>query len=642
MDNGGLTSLAVQGRGSFTGTVTVSPTGEVSIANAAPGGVHTITIRATDNCGAITDATIRVTVNTPPMISPVSGIARQAGSAGSSTVIASVNDVETVAGSLVVTVAAAAGGSTSGGVAITGLINNSGAITAVVTAVCGAGAGSVPVTLQVSDGIDTVSAVLNVTVSANTPPLLSYGPSQVRAGAATTVTPAVGPSDNGSVSTFLVQGSPGFSGVLSVDSRGSVAIGSAAPVGVHSITVRAGDNCGLTTEAVFQLTVTSVAVSLLSASPDRLIAGGGSVELAIDGSGFIAGMLARVNGENRPTQVVSATRIIATILSADIARAGVLSLTVADPFGSVSSPLAITIYDRITVTTATSYAVGEVSPDSMSVAFAVGIATGVRVADSVPLPSRLLGTRVSIRDSNGVVRDQPLFFVSPQQVNFLLHPQTAPGRASVTIYLDDKVAALGTIDVVRVSPGLFTQNSTGDGVPAAYALRVSGDNQAGVAISAYNQQQASWQAIPIDLGSPADQVYLVLFGSGMRGGTGVSGITATLNERSVPVVFLGADSYYAGLDQLNIGPIPRSLVGAGLVDLVISVDGKRVNPGKSLRVFIKIGPVPHWRVGRSLEAIEDKNVSITVVGMAEGNTPLIAAHTKTWHIEIEMILDPEE
>ncbi len=63
-DNVSVSSIAVQSQGTYTGTITVNnSTGAVSISNAAPVGTHTITIRATDNCGAITDASFTLTVN---------------------------------------------------------------------------------------------------------------------------------------------------------------------------------------------------------------------------------------------------------------------------------------------------------------------------------------------------------------------------------------------------------------------------------------------------------------------------------------------------------------------------------------------------------------------------------------------------
>lgn len=65
-DNGGIATIVVQSTGTYTGTISVNnATGVVSISGAAPAGAHTITIRATDNCGALTDASFMLTV-TPP------------------------------------------------------------------------------------------------------------------------------------------------------------------------------------------------------------------------------------------------------------------------------------------------------------------------------------------------------------------------------------------------------------------------------------------------------------------------------------------------------------------------------------------------------------------------------------------------
>lgn len=70
-DNGSLRSLTVQSisPASFTGTVAVNPaTGVVNIENAGPAGNFTMTIAATDNCGATTAAsfTLAVTPSPPP------------------------------------------------------------------------------------------------------------------------------------------------------------------------------------------------------------------------------------------------------------------------------------------------------------------------------------------------------------------------------------------------------------------------------------------------------------------------------------------------------------------------------------------------------------------------------------------------
>ena len=47
----------------------------------------------------------------------------------------------------------------------------------------------------------------------------------------------------------------------------------------------------------------------------------------------------------------------------------------------------------------------------------------------------------------------------------------------------------------------------------------------------------------------------------------------------VPVPFSGPvpQGQFEGLDQLNIGPLPRSLAGRGEVEIVVTVDGKQAN-----------------------------------------------------------------
>jgi uncharacterized delta-60 repeat protein len=71
-DNTTVSSIGVQSKGTYTGTVSVNQTtGVVSISNAAPAGIHIITIRASDNCGATTDATFQLFINSAVPFVPV-------------------------------------------------------------------------------------------------------------------------------------------------------------------------------------------------------------------------------------------------------------------------------------------------------------------------------------------------------------------------------------------------------------------------------------------------------------------------------------------------------------------------------------------------------------------------------------------
>ena len=80
----------------------------------------------------------------------------------------------------------------------------------------------------------------------------------------------------------------------------------------------------------------------------------------------------------------------------------------------------------------------------------------------------------------------------------------------------------------------------------------------------------------IDLGPSGDQVFLILFGTGIRGTAGVRSVTAHGGNQEIPVLFAGPQGSYDGLDQVNLR-IPRSLAGAGTVEIALAVDGWEAN-----------------------------------------------------------------
>jgi hypothetical protein len=200
--------------------------------------------------------------NTPPTISAAAGVTRQQGSPVSNSTIATVNDTESGAGAVVVTVTSA---NPSNGVTISNIANTAGTVTADVVASCIAT--NTTFTLQASDGTSTNTAILTVTVTVNTAPTLTYNNAAVANGGSTTVNPATGPSDNGSVSTIVVQSTGTYTGTISVDIAGVVSVSNAAPIGSHTITIRATDNCGATTDATFTLNVTNNNPSITAGAP---------------------------------------------------------------------------------------------------------------------------------------------------------------------------------------------------------------------------------------------------------------------------------------------------------------------------------------------------------------------------------------
>jgi uncharacterized protein (TIGR03437 family) len=74
----------------------------------------------------------------------------------------------------------------------------------------------------------------------------------------------------------------------------------------------------------------------------------------------------------------------------------------------------------------------------------------------------------------------------------------------------------------------------------------------------------------------SDQFYLVMFGTGFRGRSSLQQVSVAIGTQSVPVLYAGAQGQYEGFDQMNV-QLPNSLAGAGVVNVVASVDGVQAN-----------------------------------------------------------------
>jgi hypothetical protein len=66
-------------------------------------------------------------------------------------------------------------------------------------------------------------------------------------------------------------------------------------------------------------------------SPDATVPGGGDFIMTVNGTGFVPGSVVNWNGKSRGTSFVSASKLMATILTADIASFATASLTVSNP-----------------------------------------------------------------------------------------------------------------------------------------------------------------------------------------------------------------------------------------------------------------------------------------------------------------------
>ncbi len=217
------------------------------------------------------------------------------------------------------------------------------------------------------------------------------------------------------------------------------------------------------------------------------------------------------------------------------------------------------------------YQIGPLAPESIATVFAQGLAARTESATTTPLPTSLAGVTLTVTDSAGVARAAPLYFVSANQLNFLVPAGTASGKARVSIRKHDGTTGSADILVDPAAPGLFSADATGTGVGLIAAVRADAQGQQSWQPAyRYDAQAGKIVAAPVSLGGQSDRVYLVLYGTGLRHVQPASNVTAEVGGTSVPVTFFGAQSEYVGLDQVNIGPLPRTLAGKGEVAVVVA------------------------------------------------------------------------
>ncbi len=188
-------------------------------------------------------------------------------------------------------------------------------------------------------------------------------------------------------------------------------------------------------------------------------------------------------------------------------------------------------------------------------------------------PETLAGVSVSVRDSAGVSRPAGLYYVSPAQINLVLPAGMAPGDAALTIHNPDRPDLTVSTDVATVAPALFSADGSGTGVAAAIGLRVIVGRQSYFEV--FTCSGATCTAIPINLGVDTP-TYLSLYGTGIRNLSSLSGVTCSVGGVSVPVLYAGPQSQYAGLDQVNIA-LTLNLRGKGDAAVTCTVDGQQTN-----------------------------------------------------------------
>jgi uncharacterized protein (TIGR03437 family) len=229
----------------------------------------------------------------------------------------------------------------------------------------------------------------------------------------------------------------------------------------------------------------------------------------------------------------------------------------------------------LSLASAASYGGGGLAPESIAAAFGEGLSVERAAASSVPPPATLASTRVFVRDSAGVLRNAALYSVSSGQINFIVPRDAAAGPATVTVTSGDGQLYSGAAVVNRVAPGLFSADGSGAGIAAALVQRVRADGAQSVEPVA-RFDQGRLVAVPIDLSREDEQVFLALFGTGIRFRRDLAEVRARIGGADVEVVYAGAQPDAPGLDQINLR-LSRTLAGSGDTGIAVTVEGIAAN-----------------------------------------------------------------
>lgn len=217
---------------------------------------------------------------------------------------------------------------------------------------------------------------------------------------------------------------------------------------------------------------------------------------------------------------------------------------------------------------------GSVAPGALYSAYACAaeLTASEVLGDSRNPPSELGGTTIRLTDSAGVERVAPLLYVAPRQANFIVPAGAADGPAVVRITTGDGSVVTTPVQVEAVAPALFTSFES---MPVGWVVRVRDGVQTYEQL--FRNAEGRREGVPIDLGPETDQVFLVLLGTGIRGRRSLGSVEVTIDGIDAAVMYAGAQSEFAGVDQLNIR-LPRSLDRSGeLREARIVVEGRVAN-----------------------------------------------------------------
>lgn len=156
--------------------------------------------------------------------------------------------------------------------------------------------------------------------------------------------------------------------------------------------------------------------------------------------------------------------------------------------------------------------------------------------------------------------------------NPYLHPFSpialAPGNATVT-YSNGSDST-----VLAIETGSLTATIPSGGTAALSPVLHANGIQSVITHADGSATVRPVGSDPVELGMSTDAVTLRFFAAGV---SGASEVHMTIAGEDVPVSYAGASGYFPGLDEVIV-QLPRSLVGRGATEAILSAGGQTSSP----------------------------------------------------------------
>ncbi len=207
-----------------------------------------------------------------------------------------------------------------------------------------------------------------------------------------------------------------------------------------------------------------------------------------------------------------------------------------------------------------------VAPGSIISIYSETLAPDLQIGPTNPLAQTLLGTTVRVAD-----RVLALLFVSPWQVNAVLHPDTGAGRQTLTISRPGELDITTEINVARNAPGLFVRIfNEKQYVMAAHedGSPVTPDSPArlGEVITIYGTGFGPYDKIaPYGFSLPAAPAFSL-----------VDAIEVFANDIALTPEFVGGAAGFSGTDVIKL-PITDALPAQSTLELKARINGHESN-----------------------------------------------------------------